>query len=506
MKISISVLYENMTRWKPKLLGHSGRDTMVYSGLYCITDRLTEIPGKILFGEPASFPRDLKDKAIISFGRLPEELAVHNTLLIFPGDSDRSAIYQEIELLFTRYEEWDESLHRALVERKSIQHMLELSTVILENPIYVHDRNFALLGSVNMHKDQNGWEYDQRNQQYILSLEIMNDYKLDEEYQATMSIDGPDIFSDTIFGYRILYRNLRTEGAWYGRLCVNELKRKFRKSDFALLSHLSDMLLMSLEMGHAHVSPNTRELENAFLKLIASGSLEKTPLFNTLVQYGWDTEDEFFCAVLQTEYRDVRTNAIAYTCRKLYDMFPYSCIFSYHDKIVLVVNTSRGHLTIHEFASQLAVFLREGLFRAGISSVGRDFSHLGDYYKQALEVYDLGSQKDPSFWQYCFDDYVLPYIFRQSIRELPAPLLCRKELFLLQKYDEEHRTDFFKTLKVYLEQNMNISHTSEALIIHRSTLLYRLERIQTLTGMNLNTPKLRFSLLYSYYLMEDQEM
>lgn len=53
---------------------------------------------------------------------------------------------------------------------------------------------------------------------------------------------------------------------------------------------------------------------------------------------------------------------------------------------------------------------------------------------------------------------------------------------------------------------MNISHTSEALIIHRSTLLYRLERIQTLTGMNLNTPKLRFSLLYSYYLMEDQEM
>ncbi len=100
----------------------------------------------------------------------------------------------------------------------------------------------------------------------------------------------------------------------------------------------------------------------------------------------------------------------------------------------------------------------------------------------------------------------MPYIFRQSIRELPAHLLCRKELFLLRAYDEEHRTDFFKTLKVYLEQNMNISHTSEALIIHRSTLLYRLERIRALTGMNLNTPKLRFSLLYSYYLIEDQEL
>ena len=164
------------------------------------------------------------------------------------------------------------------------------------------------------------------------------------------------------------------------------------------------MLLISLEMGHAHTSPNTRELENVFLKLIASGSPEKTPLFNALEQFGWSQTDEYFCAVLLTEYRDVRTNAITYICRKLYDMFPYSCIFSYRDKIVLVVNTSQGHLAIHDFASQLAVFLREGLFRAGISSVGRDFSHLGDYYKQALEVYDLGSQKDPSFWQYCFDD------------------------------------------------------------------------------------------------------
>lgn len=77
---------------------------------------------------------------------------------------------------------------------------------------------------------------------------------------------------------------------------------------------------------------------------------------------------------------------------------------------------------------------------------------------------------------------------------------------MLRKYDEEHRTDFFRTLRVYLEQNMNISHTSDELIIHRSTLLYRLDRIQALTGMNLNAPRLRFILLYSYYLMDDQGM
>lgn len=506
MKLSISVLYENLTRFKPKLCGHSGRDAFVYSGLFYLSGPAVPVSGKLLFGEPEFFTPELKNQGIISFGALPDTLLSHNTVMLFPKESDRQAVYLALEKLFARYTEWDENLRKALVSRKSIQYMLEISTSILENPAYVHDRNFTLLGSVNIHEDQNGWEYNEKKQQYILSLEIMNDYKLDKEYQATMSIDGPAIFSDTMFGYRILYRNLRTEGTWHGRLCVNELKRKIRKSDFYFLSYLSDFLLISLEMGHAHISQDTQSLENAFLQLISGGRIEKTPLLSALEQYGWNQEDSYFCAILSTEYRDVRTNAVTYTCLKLYDMFPYSCIFPYRDKIVIVINASQGNTTIHQFSSELAVFLREGLFRAGISALGQDFLRLGEYYKQATEVYNLGNYKDPTIWQYCFDDYILPYIFHQSIRELSPQLLCRKELFILRDYDQEHHTDLFHTLRVYLEHNLNISHTSEALIIHRSTLLYRLERIEALTNLTLDSPKLRFLLLYSYYLIEDQDI
>lgn len=506
MNLSMSVLYENMTRYKPKLFGHLGRDAFVYKGIFCLSGPAVPVSGKILFGAPEHFPENLEKQGIISFGALPETLLSHNTVMLFPEGSDYQEIYLLLEKIFARYEEWNESLRKALVSRKSIQHMLEISTSILENPVYVHDRNFTLLGSVNIHEDQSGWEYNERKQQYILSLEIMNDYKLDAEYQATMSIDGPAIFSDTMFGYRILYRNLRTDGTWYGRLCVNELKRKFRKSDFYFLSYLSDFLLISLEMGHAHISSDTQTLENTFLQLISGGRIEKTPLFTALEQYGWAQEDFYFCAILSTEYRDVRTNAITYTCQKLYDMFPYSCIFPYRDKIVMVINSTRGNITIHQFSSELAVFLREGLFRAGISSIGQDFLHLGEYFKQATEVFALGNYKAPTIWQYCFDDYILPYIFQQSTLELPGQVLCRKELFTLRAYDETHHTELFHTLRVYLEHNMNISHTSEALIIHRSTLLYRLERIEALTKLSLDSPKLRFLLLYSYYLIEDQDL
>ena len=44
--------------------------------------------------------------------------------------------------------------------------------------------------------------------------------------------------------------------------------------------------------------------------------------------------------------------------------------------------------------------------------------------------------------------------------------------------------------------------TANELFIHRSTLTYRLERIQKLIGVDLNKPEERLKLLVSYYIVE----
>jgi hypothetical protein len=43
-----------------------------------------------------------------------------------------------------------------------------------------------------------------------------------------------------------------------------------------------------------------------------------------------------------------------------------------------------------------------------------------------------------------------------------------------------------KTIDVYFRNNMNISETARSLYIHRNTLIYRMEKIQKLTGLDLN--------------------
>lgn len=64
----------------------------------------------------------------------------------------------------------------------------------------------------------------------------------------------------------------------------------------------------------------------------------------------------------------------------------------------------------------------------------------------------------------------------------------------LVSYDVQHRSSLVQTIDEYFNHHGNISQTAEALFIHRNTLLYRLERIQELTGHDLDQANMRLGL------------
>lgn len=76
-----------------------------------------------------------------------------------------------------------------------------------------------------------------------------------------------------------------------------------------------------------------------------------------------------------------------------------------------------------------------------------------------------------------------------------ADLSPFRELVLpLVDYDHKRRSDLIKTLSVYFETRTNASEASDRLFLHRNSLLYRLERIQELTGLDLKEPDARLAL------------
>jgi purine catabolism regulator len=64
----------------------------------------------------------------------------------------------------------------------------------------------------------------------------------------------------------------------------------------------------------------------------------------------------------------------------------------------------------------------------------------------------------------------------------------------LVNYDKQHRSSLVETLNAFFNHHGNVSQTADALYIHRNTLLYRLERIQDLTGQDLDQADNRLAL------------
>jgi sugar diacid utilization regulator len=56
----------------------------------------------------------------------------------------------------------------------------------------------------------------------------------------------------------------------------------------------------------------------------------------------------------------------------------------------------------------------------------------------------------------------------------------------LVEYDRKHRTDFVQTIRTYLAKDNSLQATARELYVHVNTAAYRIQRIQTITGLDLS--------------------
>ena len=120
--------------------------------------------------------------------------------------------------------------------------------------------------------------------------------------------------------------------------------------------------------------------------------------------------------------------------------------------------------------------------RVAYSNPSRTLDTLSKAYKEARMALDVGRI-------FYMEETIIPYGrlgIGRLIYQLPIPL-CKmylEEVFgdrLPDTFDEETIT----TINKFFENNLNISETARQLYVHRNTLVYRLEKLQKMTGLDI---------------------
>ena len=128
-----------------------------------------------------------------------------------------------------------------------------------------------------------------------------------------------------------------------------------------------------------------------------------------------------------------------------------------------------------------------------------DLKRFPDYCRQAKGALKVCKEADKAK-VLLFSDNVLEYIISHFKEEYDADMVCSKAVRRLKAFDSENNTNYLETLRRYLENGMQQTLTANELFIHRSTLIYRIKKIEELTGVDLNDPDTRLYIQISIRL------
>ncbi|WP_217586360.1 PucR family transcriptional regulator [Lentibacillus saliphilus] len=123
-------------------------------------------------------------------------------------------------------------------------------------------------------------------------------------------------------------------------------------------------------------------------------------------------------------------------------------------------------------------------------------------FKKARSALDMGRQQKGQGQRVHYEDTQLNRLMLSLAHHDEIQDIMFTTISPLIEYDREREANLIQTFNVYANQNSNVSRSARLLNLHRQSLLYRLRKIETLTGLSLVNPDDIFLLQFSVKLWQ----
>ena len=224
-----------------------------------------------------------------------------------------------------------------------------------------------------------------------------------------------------------------------------------------------------------------------FIKNLLLDNLLLVDIYNRAKKLHIDTEAKRVIFIIETSHE--KDSVALDNVRNLLGGKSRDFVTAVDEKNIIVVKELAdrdGSRELEKMAKEMMEILRaeseDDKIHIAYGTVVNDINEVSKSYKEAKLALDVG--------KIFFDEKdIVAYStlgIGRLIYQLPIPL-CKmfiKEIFegkSPDEFDEETLT----TINKFFENSLNVSETSRQLYIHRNTLVYRLDKLQKSTGLDL---------------------
>ena len=418
-------------------------------------------------------------------------------------DASWQGVFNLLQSLYDRYDQWERQLEEVVLTHGTVEALLQASYPLLDNPIIVISNDFTVVAQAGEGVLMPGQGSQENGAD---AMELLTALRQDALYTQMQEVSQPFLYPAHILGWRSWNVNIKREGKTTHRITLAEHQRQLRGSDGWLLTCLAPYVGYLLEQARdTEDALTTNGLRPLFIRILSDRTADYMDMSNQLSQLDWLPEHHYLCLVLKTTYLDQRNINANLICSHIERKHPCSSCFQYKEDIVAFFDLDRSDKPQETLLAEMAYFIRENFLKAGYSRVMKGHSNLRRQYVQACLALDVGGRVNPYLWIHRFNSIAFSYMLEQATRRLPGNILCHEKLLALQEYDEQQHTEYMKTLRTYLDRNLNAMQTAKDLFIHRSTLLYRLDKIKSILESDLDDPEELLYLSFSYRLLDNEQ-
>lgn len=240
------------------------------------------------------------------------------------------------------------------------------------------------------------------------------------------------------------------------------------------------------EIQNLIVAYKERFDKNNYIQNLLLDNLLLIDIYNRAKKLHIDVEARRIVFMIETKYE--KDNSALETVKTLFASRTKDFITAVDEKSIIIVRALKEEETYEEM-SGVAKMIRDMLNSEAMSTVRIAYGTIIDEIKQVSKSYKEAKMALEVGKIFYVEKDIVAYNtlgIGRLIYQLPVPL-C--EMFMTEVFGENMPDTFEEetliTINKFFENNLNVSETSRQLFVHRNTLVYRLEKLQKSTGLDI---------------------
>lgn len=509
MKLSVDAIVECLTEWILDA-NIAQEDQFAFSGLRVLTGEERELEDGILYVCASkvlySMKKDVLDKGCFVIKTCPFEYQPINAIILKDSSNLRD-VTNKLLRDFDEVNNYERMIKDAATSRDGFNPFFEIAEKMLPNCLIVMtDSAYSIVARTRDSVEGNTYIndilkrgfYDKRD----LDLMASHGYFEDErKYALPILYDGNSTISKVPF----LVRSYRNNGATLSFIGCYFLEGKPTSISMILFRSLTDEI-EKYKRSNGQYDNNLPARQQLIDDLIKEKNPNQDFCYDRCIKLKLPYRGDFRIGLIRPSI-----NTEVKAAQMMNQLRAYCSVRNYgvflHDSSVIILFRDFRSYDIKEQSlfdenwQALMKTLESNDAHMGISSSFTVMDKFGIAFKQAYSAAHCGCKQNPGKNVYFYSKYYINDMIEKYSEIMPLEDMYTN---CLDKLDDGKNSNFsnLTLLYVYLSSERNIAMTARRVHMHRNGALYRLQKIQDILGLNLDSPEVRLRLMISFKIIE----